>query len=675
MTTVLKMSLFTIVYALCLSASAFAQGETKQQEKEPTTRREVQLEKVIVTATKTPIKVHEVPATVNIVTSEDIQLTPRDGNFYDALRNTPGIEITESSSMGWPSMKIRGQTPSVLINGRDSRQFATGYTLDSALVGIGAVERIEVLKGPQSATYGGKATSGTINIITKKGDKNKPYLKLKTLYGTSGEINAGASLGGGYENLTYFVNLYGSSQDDWETPRGNIPYVEREQTNIYTHLGYELSKDHRLSLEYMLNESSYMTGGKGYYHPKVTNFNKKIWHIDPAKLHTLYLNYEGDISDWFSLYATVGGGENNISYTYGYNGSSPAHPLTDFTSGANKSSMKNNFFQSEVRGTISLLEDDKLRIITGLQYKKSELDWVAQKNHVPSYSIVESETYVAPFVQMELKPIEHVLLLAGVRKDFYSYDKSDSKTSTNPKFGVSVFPFAHTEYNWTTLWGSYTEAFNPPTAMQMQGPAFLGSNPSLKPEEVKGWEVGVKQRFNNWANIELSYFVNDYKNLIQFITVPAWKMVNVGKAKYKGYEMLAEVYPTDWLTLHFGYSSLERKDLTTGKELTGQPNNTLQYGLSVNKLYGFSGSIWGRQYTDYKNSSGHQASIGKYHPANNKIIWDMKVLYSWDVSDSVTLEPFVSVQNLTDETYYEGPYPMLAEGRTWQGGISMNYKF
>jgi vitamin B12 transporter len=651
-------------------------AEEKEEVKRP-----VEMEQMVVTATKSPINVREVPASVNVVTWEDMKLKARTDNFYDAIRNVPGVYTVQASSMGWPDLKIRGQMPAILINGRDTRHFATTYTLDSMLIGMGAVERIEVLKGPQSTMHGGKAISGTINIITKKGDRDHPYVEANTLYGDGKELRGGLSLSGGYEKLSYYVNLYGDTQDEWDTPEGKIPFVERDRQNLYARLDYEILKDHTISLEYMYNDSRSIVGGKGYQHEKALSYLKKIWDLDPIKLQTGYLTYEGDFTDWFSLYVSFGGGENDLGYTYGYNGFDAAHPLSHYTDGGNKSMMKNDFLFGEVRGTFDLLSEDRLRFITGVQYKNTDLDWISKSTMAfLNYAITETETYTAPYAEVEFRPIPHALLLAGVRYDDYKYDKALDKNSTNPRFGLSLFPFAHTGYNWTTLWGSYTEAFNPPNAMQLHGPDWIGANPNLKPEETKGWEVGLKQRLSRWAYAEFSYFDVDYDDMIGHpsggIPGVTTMLENIAKATLEGYEFLFEVYPTDWLTLHFGYTDLERRDETANERLYGQPDQIFQYGITVTDLYGFSGSLWGRQFSDYKVELGLQPIYGENHPSEDDIIWDMKILYRWDIKDDVIFEPFVLVENLTDKKYYDNPINLnIMEERAWHVGASLRVNF
>ena len=583
-------------------------------------------------------------------------------------------------------LSIRGESPSILINGRDVQQFSAGYALDSALMSMGAVDRIEVLRGPQSIMYGGRAIGGAINIITKKGDKNHPYAKVKALYGSGKELASSVLLSGGKENLSCFANVYGATKEEWNTPEGKIPYVEKDQQNLYARVDYDFLPEHVLSLEYMYNEASHKVGGKGYQHKKISDFYKKIWDTDPAKLHAAYISYEGELLDWLSLYATFGGGENDIDYTYGFNGSNSETPLDDYLSGQNNTSMKNDFSYGEIRCTMNFLTENRLRILSGIQYKSAKLDWSGSQ-----FNIQETESYLSPYIQVEYKPIDYVLLMCGVRHDAYSYKKSNSKNSASPRFGVSLSPFVHTDYNWTTLWGSYSEAFNPPSAKDIQGSTqakkgpmtiIVTPNPDLKPEKIKGMEFGIKQRLGRWATVEASYFDVNYEDMITSITKRIdsninINFINLNKSNKKGWEFMCEVYPFDWLILHFGYTDMEKKDKKTDKDLfLGRPNTIIQYGLTFANLHGFSGSIWGRQYNDYKNVPEHQKTIGKAQPSEGKIIWDMNILYKLNLKEGFSCEPFVAIHNLSNETYYAGgDVCNLMEERTYQAGISFKMDF
>jgi len=670
----MRRGILALFLVLSFALQSFA-AEVQGNPADKTQGKTVKLDDVVVTATKTEMKTSEAPASIDVLTSEDLAIKANADNIFDALKTIPGTTtLSTGGGMGWGDIKIRGFMPSILINGRDSRHFATDYGLDPGLVGMEGIERIEVLKGPQSTMHGGRAISGAVNIIMKKGDKDNPFLNIKSGFGSGKSLLGSMTTGGGVGNVSYIISLYGDKKDEFKTPKGKIPYGESDRKNFYTRLDYDFNDSHSLTLDYTYNEARHIGGGKGQWYKKLKAYDHKIWDGE-ALYQSVNLSYNGDFEDLFSLYLTSGIGENNYDYVYGYNGWGMTD-LNDYLSRQNYTEMENKFFQNEIRGTLNLLPDEKLRIVAGVQHKTTKLDWLAIKNHKFSYRNKETETVYAPYGQVEYRPVDQILAIAGVRYDRYTYDESSSKSSTSPRFSLSYFPFANTNYDYTTLWASYTEAFNPPSAVQMLGNAFIDPNPDIKPEKAKGWEVGLKQRLSRWGNFEFSYFDTDYTDMLAVQSKYGMhrRFYNINKANVEGMEAKLEVFPTDWLSFYSSYSTQKREDKGKGKRLFGQPDEVLSYGVSIHDLKGFSADLSALRLGKYKNSSGYRY-LGAYHPSNGKTILNFKALYKYSLTDNVVVEPYVTINNLTDEEYYEGATPGLAEGRNYQTGVALRVEF
>jgi hemoglobin/transferrin/lactoferrin receptor protein len=137
-----------------------------EQEKTPT----VQLEGMTVTATKAERDLKDVPASVSVLTQEDIRRSPAN-TVGDLLQDIPGVEVFDQSLAGAKRIMMRGESGSRVLILIDGQKISEQKSMDGAALLIGAdrIERIEVIKGPASVLYGSEAIGGVVNIITKKG--------------------------------------------------------------------------------------------------------------------------------------------------------------------------------------------------------------------------------------------------------------------------------------------------------------------------------------------------------------------------------------------------------------------------------------------------------------------------------------------------------------------------
>ena len=145
--------------ALALAASAAAAQEMKQGDP------------VVVTATKIETPAEQLGASVSVIPGEEID-TRRYPTVDEALRGVPGVDVRRSGSFGkTTAISIRGASPSqvqVLVDGMRVKSPTLGQ-IDLSDLSPELIERIEVIRGPQSTLYGADAIGGVVNILTRKG--------------------------------------------------------------------------------------------------------------------------------------------------------------------------------------------------------------------------------------------------------------------------------------------------------------------------------------------------------------------------------------------------------------------------------------------------------------------------------------------------------------------------
>ena len=624
-------------------------AEEKEEAKRP-----VEMEQMTVTATKTKIKVREVPTSVSIVTPEDIKTMPKMNTFYEAIQNVPGV-----FSHG-DQLKIRGNPASIMINGRHVQMFYYDM-FNLASLDMGAVERIDVLRGPQSGVHGSRAIGGAANIITKRGDKENPYAEVFALIGDGKEVQAGVRFSGGVDKLSYYFNIAGADQCEFDTPKGEIDYTYSERQNFYGRLDYELFPEHEISLEYTYNEGETCGCGIGAWRDDYPS-SKKFWLNGPQRFYNGYLTYNGKFSDMFELFATAGAGKTKMGWIYAQHDDDP-QKVGDLFSKKNEDKHDEDSWLGEIRLTANILPEDRLRVLVGAEHKETDLRWTGRIGTHYWADVDTDEKFTGTYGQVEFKPIPYMFLVGSVRYDDYR----KGRTATSPRAGISIFPFANTDYNWTTIWSSYSEAFKAPNAVQLCCPI---GNPDLKPEEAEGWEIGLKQRIGTWANLELNYYDTEYNEKIVVAPDPTapWgvRYTNIDSSTSEGWELLGEVYPTEYLRLFVAYSHNESKDDKTGKFLVSCPKDIVNYGFAIEDFHGFTlttlANYAHKIYLDTANSIED----------GDRTVYHAKLLYRFHINNFV-FEPFVSVENLTDKEYYNGY--LIQEGRAWHCGATLTANF
>ena len=161
---------------------------------------------VVVTATRTETSTLEIASSISVIDSADIANT-NGIDLTGLLKGQYGLTMSQSGGPGQLSqVLVRGANPEhilveidgVKINQPDDVNNST----DFSYISLDDVQRIEILRGPQSTLYGSDAMSGVINIITKKG-RGKPSYFLDLEGGSFGTYKALLGTNGNHNNINY----------------------------------------------------------------------------------------------------------------------------------------------------------------------------------------------------------------------------------------------------------------------------------------------------------------------------------------------------------------------------------------------------------------------------------------------------------------------------------------
>lgn len=510
------------------------------------------LDEVVVTATKTPVAVADLPVSVTVIPKEEIQQsTPRD--LSDMLRRVPGVDVSRNSSAGVATISMRGmgfQRTAVLIDGQPADFLPTGVGGVTAVQAVDPenVERIEVVRGAGSALYGSNAMGGVVNIITKKGVAGKPESEIHAGWDSLDTWITGASSRGGVGRVTY--NLTANYLDSggykpltaprFDTEDYNLQDVTWRNRRLGGTLGINLAQGHDLTL----TANDYLDDNNTFGRPNTT-----------AEIHTTVVGVESanKLSDVFKLtsslsYRTQQGDYDFDSFMFFMN------PDTSKTSTLDESADK---LVAEVKGQWDANQQN--RVLIGASYA---LDTVSLIYNDPTTGTRTDDRNgdvhnYAAYLQDEISLTDRWNLTLGGRYDRFDYDLSYTNFTTAPVTSRSVNkswdtfnPRAATRYDITEEVGVRASAgtgFRAPDTFGLMGrqlvPGVLDfrPNPNLRDERSHNYDVGTDLAFPFGLTTSLTGFYSEIKDAIavrRFGAAPlVLQFANVGDVVSQGLEL------------------------------------------------------------------------------------------------------------------------------------------
>src|SRR5882724_10792048 len=446
---------------------------------------EAEAESVIVSATRFDIPLDQSPSSVSVITSQDIE-QKQIQRVSDALREPPGLSVVQTGTAGQlTSVFIRGlrsEHTQVLLDGVPINQGLQG-AFNFADLTTDDIDRIEVVRGPQSTIYGPQALAGVIQIFTKQGT------------GTPGALLA--AQGGSYDTFREWTQSDGridgfdysifDSPADTDNARPNNNY---RNTAAITDVGWSLDEQLRVGSLFTYSVSD--TGNPNtIFDPRpIDHFLTERWLIGP--------HIDWKPTDWW---------DHKFIFSYDHE-RQINDPNEDGFVGPTRALFERTQidYQNDLRPTSWLI------LTSGFFYSRlnagQERPFVLQ-TFGPQPTFVSDHTQeVAGFVQTTLTPVENLILVAGGRFDHF-----------NQFGGVWTYRFAGSykiDKTNTTLHASVATGFSPPSSQDK----IFGNNFGLKPERDLGWDIGVRQEL--WSGsgrsviVGLTYFHNDLSNVIGF---------------------------------------------------------------------------------------------------------------------------------------------------------------
>src|SRR5690554_7330529 len=229
-------------WVLSLLAMAVISAPAVAAEKQTDSKSKT-LDTQVVLGAGSKVSILENPASVSVISKEDIQKNPAIG-IADQLRNLPGVQVYDDGTPGMMRIRIRGEESrrvTIQIDGHaitDHSAYGAPMLIDPSII-----ERIEVVRGPSSVLSGSNAIGGVVNIITKRGG-SKPLEGSVTATGfsaTSG-YSTTANLMGAAGNVDWRLTAGKAHEGDRRTPEGRISPTDYDTDQLSMHVGYTSGK-------------------------------------------------------------------------------------------------------------------------------------------------------------------------------------------------------------------------------------------------------------------------------------------------------------------------------------------------------------------------------------------------------------------------------------------------
>lgn len=628
-------------YVLCILGLCLLLPDRSSASDESVSEPVVQLEPVVVSATKTPVLKRHLNSPVEVITEEEIQRR-NIKTIPDALRLSQGLAVFSNGGPGTnTTIRMRGGSTSqmlVVIDGTIMNSGTTGAFNFSNLT-VDNIEKIEVLRGAQSTLWGSDAMGGVIHITTKRG-RGAPKANAFIEYGSFNSIREGGGLSGQHGPVDFSLSLSRWDFSGFSTINHRRGAVEGDSYRNWTasaNFGVALPKEGRLSFQFRwmngdidLDNSSTFGGGPFDVFKLKTTDREFIYSATYVQPITLWWDQQLTLARTDLTSDTQPGTLERSVVTGAF---SPASPFNDtiITNQTNRLEWQHNFHLGEA-----------WLVTAGYQFRE------AQGVNVGQFDRKALSSH-AGFANVQFNMWDRFFATAGLRHE--AHNTFGDATTYQVTGGYTI------KETGTKLRASYATGFRVPSINESFFPNF--GNPNLEPEKNQALDVGIDQHlFGDRLTVGVGYFWNRYRQLISTVFDPVecaglspfgFCAQNIGSAKTQGWEanarlVLAEGLPfIKLLDLQGQYTYTLTRDLETGDRLPRWPVHQGSLVLTYQPYEPLILTASFRYVGARFNTTGNQQPLPDFHVVN--------VAASYAFTSSI--QGYVRAENVLNRDYEE----------------------
>jgi vitamin B12 transporter len=634
-------------------------------------------ENIVVTATRTETPTSQTGTETSVLTEQEIR--ERHQLLVSTLLSSlPSVAVVRSGGLGnVTSVFVRGGESNfnkVLLDGIPLNE--PGGTFEFSNLAAEDLERIEVVRGPQSALFGSDAMASTIQLFTRRAQLSggRPHVSLSFEGGKFQTLHGQANVNG---RTALFDYALGGAWLETQNQEPNNAFTNRSLSGNF---GAMLGKSTTARLILRADLGRVGTPGQTAFErpDSDANFHKADGYIGFTVRNQTSANWEQRVSYTFARTRQV---SRDLfldpPYTPTFEGHTAPFQFSDFLF---------DFLNDAWRQHLGYQSDFSLESsgrTIGQNLFTVALDWDRERGFIDDRlsgttpTRARRDNFGGTFQHQALG--ERFTLSNGVRVE------------DNGSFGRAIVPRTSASYlmrrgadrlGATRFKFNFGLGINEPTFIESfsPSPSFQG-NPDLRPERARSFDVGAEQRFwDDRLKLELNAFSNRFRDLIAFRTTSfspfRGSFFNIAQSRADGLELVAEAAPRRGLQIRGNYTLLDSKI-----EKSSQPTSPVfKQGQELFRRPRHSGSLllsWGRgrftltsstlyvgRRVDSDFSSLQPPIIS--NPAYTK--WDL----GWNFRGQENVSYFAAVENFLNQHYMEAlGYPAL--GISFRTGARVSF--
>lgn len=533
--------------------------------------------------TKIGIPTSQTGTSATVITRQQIQQM-QPFTLTEVLAKVPGVDVVRNGYLGGTSsIFMRGMNAGhtlVMVDGvRMNDPIAPDRTYSYIdQISPDAVERIEVLRGPQSTLYGSDSMGGVVNIITREGEAGKPTLYAKVTAGSQGTLQEDIGLGGRYgdklksflhvtrqdvrgissASSRYGMNSFGTFYNNAE-PDGfhNTSIIGRTEYTPFKNLSFNLASAYSKARYDQDSSGGYMGDDPNY-----VGKNRTFTLSGGSKLKLFEDRYEQITRLAFTNIHREGFNEPDLLSAF------KSHEV-----------YRGKLLNFDFQNNFHLHRTNTLTAGINAQHEWGDSLYRSASMFGPFNSDFQtrSATQTSFYLQDRIQLWDRWFTTLGYRMDHHNRFGNYNNFRAD-----SVYTIKKTG---TSFKGSFGTGFKAPTISQLYG--NFGANPDLQPETSTGWDAGIEQNLlGSRMQLGATFFQNHIRNLIQFKEVAPFTNLfsNVAKARTQGIEAYVTSQPFRNLQIRSGYTFTDTEDLgpsaTKGESLLRRPRHKVSLNIN-----------------------------------------------------------------------------------------------